>query len=139
MKSKLRLLRIFLIIISIGISGCAGLGGKVNTLQMLRKLGQNDKLKQRVLKQETANFQRVKNYIDSNKIKRGISTKFAIKKFGEPVLVFSDPEGEKWIYKRSDVDWIGGEKIYLFFDKQGSLVSASLYPGSQKTLGDLSF
>ncbi len=123
MKSKLPLLKIFLIIISMGISGCIGLGKKIETLQMLHELAQNDKLKQQALEQETANFQKVKDYIDSNKIKRGISVGSAIEEFGEPVLVFSESEGEKWIYKRSNVEWVGGEKIYLFFNKQGILTN----------------
>ena len=88
---------------------------------MLIQLGRNDKLKQRALNQETKNFKRVKNYIDSNKIKMGISTKSAIKRFGEPVVVLSETEGERWAYKPSDADWIGGEKIYLIFDEESSL------------------
>ena len=122
MKSKFILLWTFLIVISMGISGCVGTGANVSGLKMLVQLGRDNKLKQRALKQETKNFQSVKKYIDDNKIKKGISAKYAIKKFGEPVLVLSDSEGEKWAYKRSDVDWVGGEKIYLFFDKEGKLL-----------------
>ncbi len=120
--AKAFLLPIVISCILLGISGCAGLGSKINTLQMLHRLGRDDKLKQRALNRETANFQRLKNYIDSNRIKKGISVKSAIKKFGEPVLSFAEEEGERWVYKAADADWIDGEKIYLFFDKKGGLI-----------------
>ena len=122
MKWELRFLMIFLAIISMFISGCAGLGNNISAINNLIKLGRNDKLKQKALKQETANFQKVKMLIDNNKIKDGISAKSAIKKFGEPVVVLSTSKGEKWAYKPADADWIGGEKIYLFFNQEDSLV-----------------
>jgi len=121
MGLKSELFRLSLITILIFTYGCAGLSQKKDTLKMLIQLGRNDKLKQRALNQETKNFKRVKNYIDSNKIKMGISTKSAIKRFGEPVVVLSETEGERWAYKPSDADWIGGEKIYLIFDEESSL------------------
>ena len=122
MRAKSLMLGTILITISIGIYGCVGSGANISGIRTLMKLGQNDKLKQRTLKLETRNFQRVKKYIVNNRIKTGISAKYAIKKFGEPVSVLSKPEGEKWAYKPSDADWIGGEKIYLFFDNEGSLL-----------------
>ncbi|MGD9015720.1 MAG: hypothetical protein PVI33_06835 [Candidatus Omnitrophota bacterium] len=115
-----------LLIISLGIvfadSGCVQVSRKVDTLQMLRRLGHNDKLKQQALNQETANFRRLKSYIQENEIKSGISAGTALKKFGHPVSVLTDREGQSWAYKPSGVDWVGGEKIYLFFDQKGSLV-----------------
>jgi len=119
---KAFLLLIFSLVIVLTNSGCAQVGRKVDTLQMLRRLGHNDKLKQQALNQETANFQRLKNYIQTNKIKPGISIRSALGKFGEPVSVLTEPEGQRWAYKSSDADWLGGEKIYLFFDLKNSLV-----------------
>lgn len=121
-KVKAFLLPIIIFYVFSGILGCAPLSRKVETLQMLRRLGHNDKLKQQVLKQETIFFQRLKNYIDTNKIKKGISGKSAIKKFGEPVSVLAGLTGEKWAYKPQDADWINGEKIYLFFNTQSRLI-----------------
>lgn len=105
------------------ISGCVRLGSNISAIKNLIRLGRNDKLKQQALKQETANFERIKMHIENNKIKSGISAKSVINKFGEPVTVLSESKGEKWAYKHADADWIGGEKIYLFFDKEDSLVN----------------
>jgi hypothetical protein len=112
---------IFLLIISIGICGCATSGINVGAVKTLAKLGQNDKLKQKALRQETANFNKLKNYIEDNKIKKGISEKQAIKKFGEPVVGFDELDFQSWIYKAAESSWFGGEKIYLYFDKKGKL------------------
>ena len=121
MEAGLRILRISLLIIPLALSGCAGLASKRDTIKMLIALGRNDKLKQQALNQETKNFKRLKNYINNDKIKKGISAKSATKKFGEPVVVLSETKGERWAYKPSDANWIGGEKIYLFFNEVGKL------------------
>jgi hypothetical protein len=104
-----------------GILGCAQFGQRLETLQMLRRLSRNGEMKQQALNQETKNFLRIKNYIDTNKLKRGTSAKVIIKQCGEPVAILIEPEGERWAYKRRNVDWVSGEKIYLFFDIRNTL------------------
>lgn len=121
MKIKSIFLFTYLIIALLITSGCVGLGGNVGALRLLVKLGQNDKLKQQTIKQETENFRKIKDYINSNKIEKGMSSELAVKKFGKPILVLSDSGAEKWSYKPSDADWIGGEKIYLFFNNEDKL------------------
>lgn len=119
---KTRYLLPFLFIGIVSISGCANLRGNMNTIQTLIELGKSEKDKEKILKQETMNFEKVKKYINSNKIEKGISKDIAVKKFGEPVLIFSEPEAERWAYKAADASWLSGEKIYLFFDKDAKLV-----------------
>ena len=99
--------------------GCA----KLRRAQPLIELGRSDKLKERALKQETENFRIVKTYIESKKIQKNLSKDAALKIFGEPVIVFSQKSGEKWVYKEAESSWFGGEKIYLFFDKQDNLIN----------------
>ncbi|NQU73826.1 MAG: trehalose-phosphatase, partial [Candidatus Omnitrophica bacterium] len=112
---------IIAIITAAGISGCVGTkGGAVGTLL---EVGRSEKYKQEALKQETTSFNRVKKYILENTIKKGISKKAAINKFGRPVLMTPKEGYEKWAYKPGDSDWFGGEKIYLFFDKDDKLIS----------------
>ena len=85
------------------------------------ELGKNDKLKQKALQQETQNFLKVKTYIDEEKMSGIASKEKALETFGEPVIVVGEDSREKWVYKRAEVSWFGGEKIYLFFDTQGNL------------------
>ncbi|MFH1578478.1 MAG: hypothetical protein ABIC18_05355 [Candidatus Omnitrophota bacterium] len=110
-----------LVISAMIMPGCLGLGGKMGGIKNLIKLGENDKYKKNVLEQETVNFQKVKAYINSSNPGQGISKDIAVIKFGEPILVFSEAEGERWVYKSAEAKWFGGEKIYLFFNKGGKL------------------
>jgi len=85
------------------------------------ELGKSDKLKQQALEQETENFRKVKAEIEEGRIEENTSKASALKTFGEPVIVIHEADREKWVYKQAKSDWFGGEKIYLFFDKQGNL------------------
>ena len=100
-------------------SGCA----RLNTIHNLIRLGRNDKLKERAIRQESINFGKVKNYIISGKIQKGLSQKTSVRKFGQPTVILYRPEGQRWIYKPGQADWIGSEKIYLFFKNDGRLVN----------------
>lgn len=121
-SAAVRLTGLF-IIICISLTGCANLGKKTSSMRNLIKLGQDAKAKEKTLQQETLNFQRVKTQIINNKITEGISRDTALKRFGEPILIFPQTEGERWIYKPSQAGWVGGEKIYLFFNINGDLLS----------------
>lgn len=116
-----RLCLIIAIITAAGISGCVGTrGGAIGTLI---EVGRSEEYKQEALKQETTSFNRVKKCIRENTIEKGISKKAAVSKFGRPVLMTPKEGYEKWAYKPGDSDWFGGEKIYLFFDKNDKLIS----------------
>ena len=86
-------------------------------------VGASDKLKERAAAQETENFQRVKAHIQNETLKAGMSEKEALKKFGDPVIVIDQDDRIKWAYKPAESEWFGGEKAYLFFDKEGKLIS----------------
>ena len=121
-----QLFNIILIIVIIGIlslCGCTNMRHRLGTIKMLKGLSSNDKYKEKALKQETMNFEKAKKYINRGGQEKGISQKTAIKKFGRPVLILSEAEGEKWVYKPADAGWLGGEKIYLFFDRDRRLVN----------------
>lgn len=108
--------RIFFFLI--GIIFLSGCGGALGTLM---ELGGNEALKRKAVQEETHNFQVLKSAIIKNKIEKGISAAQALKKFGNPVLLYPQGEGQRWVYKAADNDWFKGEKIYLFFDKNESL------------------
>ncbi|MBU0548896.1 MAG: hypothetical protein KKH80_00565 [Candidatus Omnitrophica bacterium] len=123
MPYKRPLFNIIFIIACMNTLGCISPNTNISGIRNLARLGGNDQLKEKALQEETANFLKVKDYIDNKKMEAGLNAKSCIRKFGKPVVITSYPEGEKWIYKQSSVDWIGGEKIYLFFDAQKYLTS----------------
>lgn len=119
-----RLFSFFLIfIVVISICGCVGLGEKIEGMQTLIELGKSEKYKEQILRQETINFRRAKRYIQGKARKEELSKDIALSKFGEPVLVFYETEGEKWVYKAGNKNWFNAEKIYLFFDTEGRLTN----------------
>ena len=109
------------VVLMMGIAGCSAPVRQVSTLNMLAGLGRDDKLKQQAVDLETVNFKRVKRSIETGRIEPGISKRAAISRFGQPILVFSEEEPERWAYKPANAGWVGGEKIYLYFDAQGNL------------------
>jgi hypothetical protein len=103
------------------LSGCSGLSHKIDAIHTLIGLGHNEKLKARAIKQETENFHNLKRYIIEEKIQKGITKEAASKKFGQPVVILSENRGQEWIYKPGQASWLGGEKIYLYFNESGTL------------------
>ena len=101
------------------LEACTSLG----PLKTLIQLGKNQKLQQKALDQETENFRRVRAYLNSNTIEQNIAQEEALELFGYPVLIIPREEGERWIYKESESSWFGGEKVYLYFNKEGRLTS----------------
>ncbi|MFH1578155.1 MAG: hypothetical protein ABIC18_03685 [Candidatus Omnitrophota bacterium] len=115
-------LTIFLIAASMLILGCINPNSNTRSLILLSQLAKDAKCKQMILKQETESFQKAKTYLTENKIRKGFSVESAVKEFGNPVLIVQGEKEIRWVYKPSDVNWIGGEKIYLFFDQANSLI-----------------
>lgn len=105
------------IFLSVFFYGCASL----KKLQPLIDLGKNEKLKQEAYQEQSASFRRIKDYIDSDKIKEISSKEQALSTFGEPVITYFNGNQEKWVYKDSGSSWFEGGKIYLFFDNRGIL------------------
>lgn len=100
------------------LSGCAHLDD-INKMMALKR---SDDMKQYVLNQETASFEKVKKYMDSGKMEKGMGMQSVLKEFGEPLLIYYESPGAKWVYKPASASWFEGEKIYLFFDEEGKLV-----------------
>ena len=120
MRIRAFIFYVALISYTICLAGCAVKIENIAGFKNLVQLSLNNKTKEKSLKIETANFKRLKKYIDSDKLKKGVSAKYTRKKFGEPLLITTD---SKWVYKPANASWIEGEKIYLMFDENGLLTN----------------
>jgi len=109
--------KIILIGILFFLGGCVSL----SSLKTLIELGKSDKIKQKALEEETKSFLKLKEAIEEGLLKEGLSKKEVLKLYGEPVITLSRDEIEKWVYKKGQESWFGGEKIYLFFGKDSKL------------------
>ncbi|MCM8786556.1 MAG: hypothetical protein NC935_00665 [Candidatus Omnitrophica bacterium] len=106
------------LILAVNILLVFGCGSAIGTLI---ELSHNEKLKEKAAKEEAEKFERLKFYIFENKLQRGASKKFVIEKIGYPNLEYLTETGIKFVYFKGTP--LSDEKIYLFFDKNGSLIN----------------
>jgi hypothetical protein len=76
-------------------------------------------------KNETRNYERVREDLDGGLLSKGMSDKEIIKKYGKAVVVMPESEDGmvRWVYKPGWADHVEGPKAYLFFSPDGSLES----------------
>ena len=86
---------------------------------------------QKVLAEETKNFENVKKGIESGSIKKGMPTDQIKRQYGAPVVIVSDKKtnAERWVYKPAGADYFKGTKIYLVFDETGILQDTQIVTG----------
>ena len=89
--------------------------------QSLIELGKEEKGKEETLAREEKSFKKVSKAIRRHHLKIGISGPEVMDRFGEPVLIHSTGEGERWVYKTRQGSWFNSPKIYLFFDETDHL------------------
>ncbi len=92
-------------------------------LHELIEIGKSQADIQKSYEQETSAYYNVKNGIKLGDIKKGQTGKEIASRYGESVVNIRefDTGREKWIYKPAKSDFFHGEKIFLFFDKNGIL------------------
>ncbi len=97
-------------------------------LKTLMELGKSQGEIAKALKEETDSYNRVKEAIDSGKLKEGETAENIRKKFGEPVIdVFDEKRGSvKWLYMPATSTHFEGEKLYLFIGEDSLLVGWQL-------------
>lgn len=74
-------------------------------------------------KEETKNFEKVRDAIGDGALKTGEPKDSIRKRYGAPVIEFVRDEKTKetWIYKKASSSFFDGNKIYLIFDDNGNL------------------
>ena len=90
---------------------------------------------------ETRNYEKLKDAVEGEDLKKGMPAAAVERKFGEPVVTFPGEDGSttKWVYKPGTGSFLDGiRKIYLIFDDKGSLLEwqsvdgAGVDPGAGK-------
>ncbi|MBN1872474.1 MAG: hypothetical protein JW800_07880 [Candidatus Omnitrophica bacterium] len=97
-------------------------------LKTLMEIGKNQEIMAKALKDETKNYNRVKEAILGEKLKEGISSAEIKKRYGEPIIDIFDEKRNvyKWLYMPETSTHFEGEKIYLYVDEEGVLVGWQL-------------
>jgi len=97
-------------------------------LGTLIELGKSQAEIQKQYREETKAFEVVKKAIVSGAINKGQSKAFIRTKYGEPLVVVNDLDGQRedWIYKPADSSFFKGIRATLFFTAEGVLDEAKL-------------
>ena len=117
------------------VSGCAQLS-HLDQLLTLKASSDNRALQHKFVKSQDKNFTDLLAAIKDNTIRQFTDKKQFLKKFGAPVVAHpSVREGkpvEVWLYRYA-VRFFDSEKVYLYFDDQGKLLSLEhLRPENQE-------
>ena len=94
-------------------------------LSSLIQLGKDRAAMEKEYSSETKSYDALKKAVDRGDLKEGMAAKDVRRKFGEPVVEFSDKKTDtaKWVYKPGTENFLdGADKIYLIFDANNSLV-----------------
>jgi hypothetical protein len=89
----------------------------------LRTIAASQDDAQRVYREETNAFNRVKAAVDHGDIKKGQLKKDIKSLYGEPIVNTSDFDTgrDKWIYKPAKSSFFAGVRVYLYFDRDNKL------------------
>lgn len=89
----------------------------------LIELGRSQAAIQKAYERETAIYGSVAKAVEKGKICKGQTKEAIEKRYGEPVIALAErgTAREKWYYKKASASFFGGERLILFFDKNGVL------------------
>ena len=93
-------------------------------LKTLMRIGKNQKEMAKALKNETANYNSVKEAILKEKLQEGMDGDQVRSKYGDPVIDIFDKRRNvnKWLYMPQTSSHFEGEKLYLYIDEGNKLV-----------------
>ena len=97
-------------------------------LGTLIELGRSQAGIQKQYREETKTFEVVKKAIASGAINKGQGKAFIRAKYGEPIVIVNDLDGQRedWIYKPASSSFFKGIRATLFFTAEGVLDEAKL-------------
>lgn len=119
-------------------AGCAKLE-HLDQLLTLKDLSEEGERLDRYVQKQNKNFDLLVETIKSGGITQYSTRRKILAHFGEPVLKekiqTESAQGEKWLYRYAK-QFFNGEKVYLYFDTEGKLLSwervLSLAEGEKK-------
>ena len=92
--------------------------------EALIKVGKSQAEMMQVAREETRNYEKIRNAIHNGRLEENQIAQDIEKKYGKPVVILPARKGslERWVYKPAEVSFFSGQKIYLFFNENMELV-----------------
>ena len=100
-------------------SGCVSIDSEA--VQTLVEIEKDMKVKDEALEKSDESYLKLKTAMEEHHIKAGTKSSRVKKRFGKPVAVLTDGEGERWFYRAKEGGRFKAHKIYLFFNKNRRL------------------
>ncbi|MDD4183235.1 MAG: hypothetical protein PHT53_05380 [Candidatus Omnitrophica bacterium] len=124
-------MRILVCLIFVLLCGCAKLA-HLDELLTLKSVSDNQRQIQIYLDKQEKGFNKLKEDIKNNRLKQGQFKRSIIDRYSEPVLT-EEPAPENVGVKeillyRHPTNYFKSERIYLYFDESGRLLSWELKP-----------
>ncbi len=120
MLKKILLFCAFLILFS----GCAILEHK-DQLLTLKRLGDDQARQGQFIKRQESKFKLLLSDVNKGLLKKGTARKQILSRYGEPISIKEIKDDplflEQFAYRHPE-QFFGSEKVYLFFDKNQTLV-----------------
>jgi hypothetical protein len=105
--------------------GCAKIA-HLNELLVMKALSDNQTIQERYIVEQDKKFEKLLEVVKDNRLQEFPDQKSFLKNFGEPlfskVIKKEGKDLEEWMYRYS-ARLFHSEKVYLYFDPSGKLVS----------------
>jgi uncharacterized protein YehS (DUF1456 family) len=114
----------------LGISGCAAMNN-LDELMALKSVADSQKDIEEYLKKQESGFKKLLDDIKSNRLKQGVSKKYILETYAEPVLTKKDTQDkaiQEILLYRYPTQYFKSERIYLYLDKDFRLSKWQLKP-----------
>lgn len=116
-------IRFYLIVSILTFCGCAKLT-HLTQLLTIKRYSDNKDLQAKFVNEENQKFERMLELVKTGKINQYKNKKEFLAAIGEPITKFPKKrhgfEYEQWLYRKTGT-LKDGEKVYLYFDKEGNL------------------
>ena len=106
---------------------CVMLCGCSKQISTLLDVAKSQSEAHRQLKTETIYFNNLKTAIEEGRIKNGMSEKHIQRIIGEPMLIQSEADGERWVYKPAEATFFDDNKIHLYFNENKLLTKYKVF------------
>jgi len=113
--------------------GCAKLK-YLPQLLTLKDLADNQEQTEQYIQEQDNKYTQLSQIVQSNEIQQYSDEQEILKAFGQPILMKSvikdDEELNLWLYRKQMEYW-RGEKVHLYFDRSGSLMTWEWIPAKK--------
>ena len=124
------MIKVITIVLLVFCSGCAAMRNPTQMKTLLR-LNSSQKQMRGYVQKQNKGFERLCKDIQRERLKMGLSQSQVISLYGDPVVEKELKRKTRWLY-RYPVEYFHSDKVYLYFDRDNTLVGWELKKKEEK-------